>query len=148
MKRILAVASILALGLPALLQCRGDGGKPTTSLGPITFQRTDHHPCADTPDSSRDTTNCSFLKSASYDGSHLTLTIHFQANCCPAFVNTVKVTGRSVEIALEDTLHACRCTCTYEDDFVFSCPSPGDLAVKFEAGSETCALDTLISLQR
>jgi hypothetical protein len=148
MKRILPLAPILALGLLVLLQCGDDGDGPTTPSGSITYLRTDHYGCGGPSGKSRDTTDCAFLTASSYDGSNLALTVHFRANCCPAFVSTVKVTDRSVEIALEDTLRGCRCTCAYEDDFVFSCPSPGDLAVKFQAGSETCAFDTLISVQR
>ena len=146
MKRILPLATILALGLLVLLQCGDDN--PTTPSGPITYLRTDHHPCQDSSGESRDTTGCAFLRSSSYDGSSLALKIRFRANCCPAFVHTVKVTDRSLEIALEDTLQGCRCTCVYEDDFVFSCPSPGDVAVTFQAGGETCAFDTLISVRR
>jgi hypothetical protein len=147
MKKLLASAPLLALGLLVLLQCGGDGDKPTTTSGPVTYLRTDHYACGGTSGKSRDTTDCAFLKASSYDGSNLALTIHFRANCCPAFVSVINVTDRSVEIALEDTLQGCRCTCAYEDDFVFSCPSPGDLAVTFQAGSETCAFDTLISVR-
>jgi hypothetical protein len=146
MKRILPLATILALGLLVVLQCGDDN--PTAPPGAITYLRIDEHGCRGLLCDPQDTTDCAFLKASSYDGSNLALTIHFRANSCPAFVRTVKVTDRSLDIALEDTLHNCRCTCTYEDDFVFSCPSPGDVAVTFQAGDETCAFDTLISVRR
>jgi hypothetical protein len=147
MKRFPSFKIVVALGLVLLLQVGCHGHKTTAPSDPVSYLRTDHYACRAAADRSPDTTACAYLKAASYDGSHLKLTIRFRANCCPAFVNTVKVVDRSVEIALADTLAGCRCDCTYEDDFIFSCMSPGALALKFQAGGETCAFDTLISVR-
>jgi hypothetical protein len=148
MKRILAFAPILTVGLLFILQCGDNGNKPTAPAGSITYRRTDHYPCRHDQGKSKETTACAYLKTASFDGSSLALTIHFEANCCPSFVNTINVTDRTIEIAVADTLHECRCTCPYEDDFVFSCPTQGNVTVRFQTENGSCAFDTLIALRR
>ena len=149
MKRNLAFFPILALCLLVVLQCGDDDGPATnTPSGPITYLRVDHHGCSGLPAKSEDGSACAFLKASAYDGSNLALTVHFVANCCPGFVSAVTVTDRLVEIALADTIAGCRCICSYEDDFVFTCPATGDLQVRVRLEDSTCEFDTLIAVQR
>ncbi len=149
MKKNLAFVPILALCLLAVLQCGDDDKTTNTPSGPISFLRADHHACVNGGDGkAADSSACAYLKDSSWDGSQLKLTIHFTGNCCADFVDDVTVTDRLVEISLVDTAEPCRCICPYEDDFVFACPAPGDLRVKFQLTDEACAFDTTITVRR
>jgi hypothetical protein len=79
------------------------------------------------------------------------LSIKFAANCCPGFATVGSAEGNLVEIDVVDTLAACRCTCMFEDAFIFDWPRPGRLGISFRFYSPSPAyvgrLDTTLTLQ-
>lgn len=82
-------------------------------------------------------------------GDTLSLDVHFQANCCPAFVEDVVFGPGSISLDVGDTLYQCRCICSYDNTFRIHWPESGPLAFQFASrqyGSPTaiCAFDTLI----
>jgi len=85
-----------------------------------------------------------YLTDHTIEGDGLTLTIHYEANCCPAFVNSIKLRDETVEIQIDDTLHGCRCICDYENDFTFSYSGTGTLHLLFGWFNEPFSLDTTI----
>jgi len=73
-----------------------------------------------------------FLQKYFFNKDTLTLRIHYSANCCPAFVDSVSVTQNLVEIALADTLNGCRCVCDFDNDFSFLYYDEGELRIIFK----------------
>jgi hypothetical protein len=88
----------------------------------------------------------SHLVDHTIEGDLLTLTIHYEANCCPAFVDSIRLANQTVEIFIEDTLHGCRCLCDYENDFAFNYSGSGTLHLLFGWFDEPFSLDTTIVL--
>ncbi len=66
------------------------------------------------------------------NGDTLTLRIHYEANCCPAFVNETTVSQGNIVIAIADTLRNAKCMCDYENDYKFLYSYKGDLRVIFK----------------
>ena len=92
-----------------------------------------------------------FLKNYFVNEDTLTLRIHYPANCCPGFVDSVAVIDNLVEIALADTLKGCRCICDYDNDFSFLYTWDGQLRILFKEwdipGNQfTTILDTTITI--
>ena len=73
-----------------------------------------------------------YLQNYFFNKDTLTLRIHYSANCCPGFVDSVAVNDNVVEIALADTLHGCRCICDYDNDFSFLYTNEGELRLIFK----------------
>ncbi len=73
-----------------------------------------------------------YLKNYFFNKDTLTLRIHYSANCCPEFVDSVTVSGNVVEIALADTLNGCRCICDYDNDFSFLYHQTVELRIIFK----------------
>lgn len=76
----------------------------------------------------------------------LTLTIHYEANCCPAFIDSIRLMDQTVEILIKDTLNGCRCLCDYENGFAFIYSGSGTLHLLFGWFEEPFSLDTTIVL--
>ena len=94
-----------------------------------------------------------YLKSFFFNKDTLNLRIHYSANCCPAFVDSVSVTQNLVEIALADTLRGCRCICDYENDFSFLYTKESELRIIFKwwdipKNQFTTEMDTTIIVTR
>lgn len=81
------------------------------------------------------------------DGNFLTLTIYYEANCCPAFVDSIRILDQTVEILIDDTLRGCRCICPCENDFNFIYSGSGALRILFGWFDEPFSLDTTIMIQ-
>lgn len=88
--------------------------------------------------------------SFAHDADTLRLTIQFESNCCSGFRSQAQSFGDHLEIAVEDTLHACRCLCPYVDDFVVPWTESGALNLSFrsESGGTTCVsgVDTVLTV--
>jgi len=94
-----------------------------------------------------------YLKNYFFNKDTLTLRIHYTANCCPGFVDSVSVTGNEVGIALADTLRGCRCICDYDNDFSFLYNDTGELRIIFKWWDIThtqlvTAMDTTLIVTR
>ncbi|NQT25141.1 hypothetical protein HQ585_07295 [candidate division KSB1 bacterium] len=87
-----------------------------------------------------------YLVGHTIEGNDLTLTIHYEANCCPAFVDSIRLMDQTVEILIDDTLQGCRCICDYENDFAFNYSGSGALHLLFGWFNEPFSLDTTIVL--
>ena len=77
----------------------------------------------------------------------LTVTIHYQANCCPAFIDSVSIDGNRIDIQIDDTLNGCRCLCEYENEFKFLYNESGRLYLRFGWMGQPFELDTVIFVQ-
>ncbi len=92
-----------------------------------------------------------YLKSYYYNQDTLKLTIHFWANCCPAFSDSVLISEQRIDIFLRDTLRGCRCICPYDNDFIFLYRQKGALRILFYVANSdnsftTAVVDTVIYL--
>ncbi|MBN2413924.1 hypothetical protein JXQ31_19780 [candidate division KSB1 bacterium] len=92
-----------------------------------------------------------YLKNYYFKNDTLTLRIHYSANCCPEFVDSVAVKDNVVEIALADTLRGCRCICDYDNDFSFLFSKEGTLRIIFKewdipGNLFTTLLDTTVTI--
>jgi hypothetical protein len=76
----------------------------------------------------------------------LTLTVHYSANCCPAFTDSVSIHENTVDITFDDTLRACKCVCEYDNDFAFTYSGSDWVRVRFGGRGGPFELDTLIQL--
>ena len=80
----------------------------------------------------------------------LRVSIQFESNCCPGFVAEALHDGETIRIAVDDTLHGCRCLCPYVDDFVIPWTESGRVRLSFRStsGGGACAsgLDTLLTI--
>ena len=85
-----------------------------------------------------------YLAYHTVEGDDLTLTIHYEANCCPAFVDSIRLMDQTVEILIEDTLQGCLCICDFENDFAFTYSGSGTLHLLFGWFDEPFSLDTTI----
>jgi hypothetical protein len=87
----------------------------------------------------------------SYEDGKVALSIKFAANCCPGFATVGSAKGKVVEIVVVDTLAACRCTCMFEDAFIFEWPRPVWLGISFRFYSTSPSyvgrLDTTLTLR-
>ena len=79
-------------------------------------------------------------------GDTLTLTIHYWANCCPAFVDSVSIHDDTIDICIDDTLAVCDCICEYDNTFIFLFSETGTLRVRFGWIGTLFELDTLIHI--
>lgn len=117
----------------------------------ISFLRQVDHGCVGTRDTEYDCPGTAYLGSVESVGDTLILTIHFEANCCPEFVENTSVTDGVLHIDVHDTLSACRCNCEFENEFSFLSKERGELAIEFVSWGgrpEYCmsAFDTLVTL--
>ena len=92
------------------------------------------------------------LQNWRYDNDILTLYLHYTANCCPDFKDSVAMDYERIDLYLYDKISACDCYCEYNADFSFVYPSPGKTRVLFhfkETNSieYTTQLDTVIVVQ-
>lgn len=87
-----------------------------------------------------------YLAKHRISGDTLILTIHHEANCCPAFVDSIIIHENMVDICIDDTLRGCKCMCEYENDFTFLNPGTGTLRVRFGWMGSPFELDTLIQV--
>lgn len=142
------VLSLVALACAALEPGQSnpqDEGALARFLGHV------NHGCMGRGDSARQADSGCFLTAATLHEDTLALSIHFGANCCPAFVESTEVSRQAIFITLADTLYGCRCMCEYDNGFLFLWPRRGHLAIHFRTSvppshGGACGFDTLISL--
>lgn len=132
--------------------CSGeDNPSPTPEGTGITYLQHENRGCTGT---TRDEYGCpggAYLRSIESIGDTLFLTIHFEANCCPEFVESTSADGGILHIDVKDTLSACRCICDYENVFSFLFQEGGEMRIEFVSRGgrpEYCvsAFDTLVTL--
>lgn len=92
-----------------------------------------------------------YIRGYSYNGDTLALDIHFEANCCPAFVEKVDFLNKGISIEVGDTLYNCRCICPYNNTFRFLWCESGEIEIIFKStgwrrSTPICSFDTLIVL--
>jgi hypothetical protein len=152
--KLLTILGILLLAVAVLwVGCESDkassvvAGKRGTFLGHV------NHGCSG---SSRDISYAwdeAYLNGYEFDGTTLTLDIHFTGNCCPGFVEEASFEDDHIHIAVLDTLYGCRCHCPYDNEFLFLCDEGGDLEISFQSikadvGLCISSFDTLITVVR
>jgi hypothetical protein len=146
------LSSLIALLVSlALVGCEDDGSP--CPCGGLTVELLDHlnRGCARAGDTTLQCDGRAAVNGFDYRGDTLTLDIHFEANCCPAFTEEVSLTDRTLSISVVDTLHGCRCTCPYDNLFTFLLSGGDELRILFTSSTApggACAsgLDTVITL--
>ncbi len=117
----------------------------------IKFIRFINYGCANTNALEKPSQNEYYLKGYRLHKDTLTLTIHFPANCCPAFTEKITVADYNVNIALADTSPGCYCICEYNNDFTFLYSDSDQLNMKFQfrdygEAEYTTKIDTLFQI--
>ena len=152
MKSPLLAAFCWAIAGLTFAGCAGsDNPAPIPDWTRLTYLQHENRGCTGP---TRDGYGCpggAYLRSIESVGDTLFLTIHFEANCCPGFIETTSEDGGILHIDVLDTLSACRCVCAYENRFSFLCDGGGELRVKFVSrGGDpiycVSAFDTLVTL--
>jgi hypothetical protein len=97
--------------------------------------------------------NCAYLSNYTYKSDTLKLKIHFEANCCPSFMDSTFIDQNILNITLHDTLYRCACICSYENEFIFFYYDKNDVIIKFKStarphGTSICSMDTTITLSK
>ncbi len=82
----------------------------------------------------------------------LDLSIYHLANCCTEFVDSVAVSGNTIDLFLQDVHQNCHCICDYTTDYSFRIPTLLEYHIRFNykaylATTYTCTLDTVIHVQ-
>lgn len=72
-----------------------------------------------------------YLKSFFVYKDTLYLKIHFTANCCPEFIDSVYFEPGLIQVFSNDILHECRCFCPYEDEYKVIYPFSGMTKIEF-----------------
>ncbi len=151
MRRAAVLAAVLSLATLVCAACAPDQSDQYDDSASVKFLGHLNHGCGGRGDSTRQKQSGCSLTAATLHEDTLELSIHFGANCCPAFVESTEITRRAIFITLADTLYGCRCMCEYDNDFLFLWPHRGRLAIHFRTsvppghGGE-CAFDTLINV--
>jgi hypothetical protein len=127
----------------------GDGVQQQIEIGYLHFN---DYGCSNNEGIFRSAGDSAYLKKFHYHNDTLTLTFHFNANCCPAFIDSIAISGNSVDIALTDTLSGCRCICPFDDDFMFYFRGQGKLNIQFMTKDRTSQkyvslVDTVIFIE-
>lgn len=133
--------------------CSEDSCSPCETLELVGYLGHIDHGCAGQDQNPADCEGVAFLKGFELRADTLILTIHFEANCCPKFVEQVVFEADSIDIEVLDTLYECDCICPYENEFSFLYGRTADLWIHFRslsASGEHCvaAFDTMIALPR
>jgi hypothetical protein len=149
---ILGVLLVAAMGLH-LSGCSEDARLPGETLESAAYLGHIDHGCAGQDQDLDDCEGTAFLKGFEFHADTLTLTIHFEANCCPEFVEQVVFEGDSIDIEVLDILYECDCICPFENEFAFLYAGTGDLWIHFrslQGSGDYCvaAFDTMITLPR
>lgn len=97
--------------------------------------------------------NCAYLTNYTYINDTLKLKIHFEANCCPGFKDSIVISHNILSITLNDTLYGCKCMCPFENEFAFLYRDKNDVTIRFIStavphSTFICAMDTTIILPK
>ena len=120
-----------------------DADKPAPDLEYLSFT---NHGCQGQGGLTKSLSTSSYLARHQVVGDTLILTIHHDANCCPAFIDSISLHENRVDISIDDTLRGCKCICQYENEFAFLNPGNGPFRVRFGWMGSPFELDTLIQL--
>lgn len=152
MKRFGVFIVLVVCTTGGLMSCSSNDPAKTARRPSYAFLRHVDQGCTSGAESSSGETpyDC-YLAGHETRGDTLALLIHFQANCCPDFIEAVAIGQGTIDIELTDGLEGCRCFCDFENEFVFYWPSAGNVAVGFSnkgaAGAVICEFDTVITLE-
>jgi hypothetical protein len=136
----------------AFAGCAGkDNPTPIPDGTQITFLQHENRGCTGTTREEYGCPGGAYLRSIESIGDTLFLTIHFEANCCPEFIETTSSDDGILHIDVQDTLSACRCICDYENRFSFLYDGGGEMRIEFVSrGGDpsycVSAFDTLVTL--
>lgn len=100
--------------------------------------------CQDTFSFEKTTTKLPFLSGYRQNGDTLILSIRYEVNCCPAFVDSVSIDDHTVDITIADTLGICDCICVFDNPFAFLSPQGDTLSVRFGWKGRPFELDTIL----
>jgi len=145
------VVLVVILGLAVLaIACESDGPSRPTGEFPYLIAHIDRG-CVPGTEAATPSLAGAYLTAFSVDGDTLSLDVHFQANCCPGFVEDVAFEPSLISIDVGDTLYGCRCICDYDNTFRLRWPDPGPVGIHFASRrygspSAICSFDTLIVL--
>jgi hypothetical protein len=146
----LVFASAAAAGI--LAGCDDASTGPGSIPERMTFLEQIDHGCAGTRGASFDCAGEATLVGIEAHSDTITLRIRFEANCCPGFAESTQYNDGHLVIEVVDTLYACRCICSFENDFRFVCEGSGRIDLEFRSrtdkGTGYCVsgLDTTLSL--
>lgn len=140
------VFAAVLMALAALTGCEKESTSPDESLLQLHYVGFSNYGCGGILRPARSQYNDPYLDRHVIEDDRLTLTIVYSANCCPAFVDSVRILDRTVGIQISDTLRGCRCVCGYENDFEFEYSGSGRLRILFGWLTQPFSLDTTIVL--
>jgi hypothetical protein len=123
----------LLLGLAAILaSCGDDAPAPATGPSSLAFLAHVDRGCAFDSGGVFDCVRGASLTGVEAAGDTLVLWIRFEANCCPGFTESAAYAAGDLTIAVVDTLHGCRCLCSFENPFRFLCAGTGPVRLRFQ----------------
>ncbi|MEN8006414.1 MAG: hypothetical protein ABFS42_05330 [Candidatus Krumholzibacteriota bacterium] len=149
MNRNLLLPITIACGLAVFAACGSDVSPPPNEESSPYFIEHINKGCAGDTRSTVETIGDAYLQGYSFAEDTLTLDIHFEANCCPEFVEITEVLMDRISIEVGDTLYGCRCICPYDNQFRFVWDHAGEVEIDFKStgGSGPAvisAFDTLL----
>ncbi|MBN2413923.1 hypothetical protein JXQ31_19775 [candidate division KSB1 bacterium] len=151
--KVLKYLLLMLLIVPLLNGCQKDdsviGTKDEETK--IEFLRFINYGCASEKGLEKTLQNDYYLTGYRLNKDTLTLTIHFPANCCPDFSDSIYVSNNNVNITLADKSPGCFCICEYNNDFTFLYTGGNKIHIIFrfmDFGDEgyTTRIDTLVVL--
>ena len=146
------LSTALFAAILLFLGCGSDNSTGSHPGSPVLVHQLDYG-CQGHQDSVAFRTGSAWLNGYEFDGDTLTLDIHFEANCCPAFVESALLYEHAIAIEAADTLFGCRCMCDYDNEFLVPWSTPGQVAVSFKSTAPEhdpaliCSFDTLLTLE-
>ncbi len=153
MKAIYYIIFVSFIVLISLSGCQKDDSVTGTKDEgtKIEFLRFTDYGCASEKGLEKPLQNDYYLKGYRLNKDTLTLTVHFPANCCPDFSDSIYVSDNNVNITLADKSPGCYCICEYNNDFSFLYSGGNTIHLVFrfmDFGDEgyTTRIDTLVIL--